>query len=750
MVEQTGPLARGRYPAAPVQRGPAAAPATTLTPKQILGMVRRHVLLIISFTMLGVIGGGVAWFLLLRYYPKYTASTFIEVLSPGTTDPTQISAQLPQKDISYQFRVSMAALIKEQSKLQELLQNDKIRQTQWYDSFNTDVQRIKELEENLIASPQRESQYIKMAMTCGDSKEAALVVNEMMRLFLNSRRVSTEGEIEEKLTQLRNQQAKLQDDLDFAEQQLNEIRKTSGMTMLGMDQQWRHTQTTKLADLEVRKNELETDISRIEAILGTYQERLQGPVGVQDQRRLETDPVMITLAQRLSSLEAQLASQMRHLGEDHRSVRQTQEAIRQTKQERVQRLRELGELERMTNYRNAQDQLVTLQKEMEVLEQNRARAEERQKELDAWNAVYAQRVTIREQIKEQLNQIKEQVTKYEILHSDPDTPKVQSMGRAPEPLRVSSPRWEFYFPGGTVLGLLAGVGLCFAVELLNDKVRTPTDVTRHLRAALLGLVCHAEDDEDAEDVDLCHVVRQAPYSMTSECYRRLRANLELSCSAEKLKSVFVTSPSAGDGKTCTAVNLATALVAQNKKVLLIDANFRRPSSTTLFPRPQSGSTDSESESENERDTFCGLSNMLAGQCNYEAAVRSSGIERLNVIDSGPLPPNPAELLSSSRVKSLLERSRAEYDHVIIDGPPILLVSEAKLIAAQVDSSVLVINALRTRRGTAQRAIRELRQSAGNLSGCVLFAARAMKGGYFRELFRSYQDYQKAELAASAK
>ena len=209
---------------------------------------------------------------------------------------------------------------------------------------------------------------------------------------------------------------------------------------------------------------------------------------------------------------------------------------------------------------------------------------------------------------------------------------------------------------------------------------------------------------------------------------------------------------AGDGKTSVAVNLATTFVAADKKVLLIDANFRLPNLKRLFPKIQ---TD-ELEEKLEVESFdFGLSSVLMNQCGSKEAIRPGGIEGLDVIDGGPLPANPAELLGSPRMEELLGQQRNNYDHIIIDGPPVLLVSDAKVLARLVDTTILVFNAATTSRGAAQRTISEFKDVNANIVGCVLFAVRSMKGGYFQEQFKSYRKYEKkakkarkAALAAS--
>jgi capsular exopolysaccharide synthesis family protein len=266
-------------------------------------------------------------------------------------------------------------------------------------------------------------------------------------------------------------------------------------------------------------------------------------------------------------------------------------------------------------------------------------------------------------------------------------------------------------------------------------------VARFLHIPLLSVIPDAAEDEQVRDIEPCHVVRQAPYSIISESYRQCRTNIKLSGSDGSVRTLLVSSGAAGDGKTSVAVNLAATFVAENKKVLLIDANFRRPALETIF-------TMQTAQDEQVRQSEFGLSSLLMGLCSYEDAKRSNVIEGLDIIVSGPLPSNPAELLGSYRMEQLIKDRRKNYDYIIVDGPPVLLVSDAKVLARIVDGTVLVFNAAATRRGAAQRTIRELKAIDATIVGCVLFAVRALKGGYFQEQFRSYQEYQKLQLAHS--
>ncbi len=721
---------------------PAAA---ALTPKEVFGILRRHILLMVSLTMLGLIVGGVSWHFLRRYAPKYTARTFIRVLPPVEKDPMTIAGGQVAKDIQYGYRVSMAALITQQSTLQRLIDRDKIRETKWFKRFGkvrerSIVKAFGNLEDNFSASAQRDGDYIVLSMTCGDAAESALIVNEMVDLFLTSQRSTKRGDIAEKLARLQDQRDNIQRDLDSSERALAEVRERWGLTDLEeyQGQQFQHTVTLTLNSLELTQNDLILEIKQIQASIGNLEELATGAVNEQVENMIEGDPTVTMLTQQLAFRESELASILTKFGENHRAVRQIQQLIDEIREKRRIRRAEIAEQTRQANFKDGQDYLIVLQQRFAELERLRQEAEAKQRDLDLARVQYQQRASIRDERKQMLDSVKEQLEKLKMVLEDPETPKVQFVGSAPVPLRVSSPRWEFYFPGGTALGLMLGVGLAFFIELLNDLVRTPKDVVRYLHIPLLGIVPDADEDEQVRDIDLCHVVRQAPYSIISESYRMFRTNLKLSGPVESLKVLLVTSGTAGDGKTSVAVNLATTFVAENKKVLLIDANFWQPALSTIFPRQAV---------EAEQAEF-GLSTLLVGRCGYQEVIRPSGIEGFSLIDSGPLPSNPAELLGGTQMKQLVEQQRENYDYIIVDSPPVLLVSATKILAKLADGTVLVFNAAATRRGAAQRTIRELKEVDAAVIGCVLLGVKAMKGGYFHEQFKSYQKYQKLQLAGS--
>jgi len=725
--------------------GAGKASAAALTPKEVLGMLRRHVWLVLFMILLGSVAGSAGWYLVRRYMPLYKAETVIKVLPPVQTDPMEIVASQVQQDLQYGHRVSLANLMKMQSNLEELIRISKVRETKWFQQtvHGDATEAVKSLDRHLNAFPQREAEHIVVSMTCGSPSEAALIVNEVARLFVSQHTDTERGDVNAKLKELYDRQNDVQREMDVSEQAMQQVREKTGISDLERPagRYFQHTITLRLNDLELQESEMNLAIKQLQADIGNLRHLAEGPITEQISHAIEQDPVMVWLAQQLALYQAQLSGRLTKFGENHRSVRQTQELIDKIERERSGRKTEIAEQTRRANLMNAGDTLRVLQERLSELQRLRNEAQQRQTTLDDARAQYEQAMKKRDERMETLNQIKMQIEKLKIMLDDPATPKVQLVGEAPRPLdMVISRNMLLWIPGGTMLGLVLGLAFAFLIEMLNDLVRKPSDVHRFLNISLLAVIPDADEDRAVDDLDLCRVVDAAPYSFLGEAYRRCRTNLELSRDVP-LKSLLVASGGPGDGRTSVACNLASAFVAKFEKVLLIDANLRQPSLHYVYPVEVSDKAGVP--------RLMGLTSILTGECDYPEAICPSGIQGLDLIYAGPPASNPAELLASQRMRELIENVAGGYDRVIIDSPPVLLVSDVKILAKLVSATVLVFNAALTRRGAAERTIRELQDVGANVVGCVLFAAEAIKGGYFRQQFKAYRRYLKAQLAANS-
>lgn len=277
-----------------------------------------------------------------------------------------------------------------------------------------------------------------------------------------------------------------------------------------------------------------------------------------------------------------------------------------------------------------------------------------------------------------------------------------------------------------LVGLVVGVGMAFLYEYLDDTIKSSEEVERLVGSPVLGHV-PLERFEKGESRRLTIVER--PGSAAAEAYRVIRNSLDFINFEHDIKTILVTSAAPGEGKSTVAANLAASLAQAGQKVALISCDFRRPT-TELFFGVQN---------------TVGLSDVLTGRHSMKAVLQRPGDEQLLVMTSGRMPPNPSELLSSTRMKELLDQLGEWADWVIIDTPPVLAVSDAVALARWVDGVLVVTRASHTTRGTVREAREMLEKAGARIAGCVIWGLDpsgqqgqyGYYGGYGGYYYRDY-------------
>ncbi|MCK4997973.1 MAG: hypothetical protein KAS23_00510, partial [Anaerohalosphaera sp.] len=510
-----------------VARPPMSAMNTAgLTPKEAAGILRRHILMIMLFTFAGLFIGGTSWYLMKKYRPRYTAQAAIEVLPPGKENPLELRSIMPDREIYYQLRTTKAAAMKFQGMLEKLVQQDVIRSTKWYSQFDDSVRdAVYDLKKNLTVSPQRDSTLILVSMTCGNAGESADIVNEMIRLFLMDQKVSSQTDTGDELSKRKSELNKLQTLLGTHNTTLNNMRQASAFGNLNKTL-FQDYLEDKLANIERLSDELATSKSELDGRIANLQRRVDSSYDINNssyddeiiRERVERDVIASNMRQRISILEVNLASQLAKFGEDHRQVRETRDTIEQAKADLSARQKEIGDIERNADLIRAKEELITLNARIETTENRLTLAKQDHKTLSNLRAEYENTVIKRDETQKDLEKLSNIIQALAARYENSDTSKLRLFQNARKPLEISSPRLKLNLFGGFMLGLLAGVGLAFAIELLNDVLRSPSDVSKHLRVPLLGMISHSEEDEAIGGINLYHVVRQAPYSIMSECY----------------------------------------------------------------------------------------------------------------------------------------------------------------------------------------------------------------------------------------
>jgi capsular exopolysaccharide synthesis family protein len=287
-----------------------------------------------------------------------------------------------------------------------------------------------------------------------------------------------------------------------------------------------------------------------------------------------------------------------------------------------------------------------------------------------------------------------------------------------------------------IVGLLLGFGAAFLRDYVDDSLRGVEDVERQSGATLIGVIPHVvhdrPDDRKRKDRTAAErreylVAEDDPKAPATEAYRTLRTNLLFMSATGPLRVVLVTSPLQGEGKSTTAANLAAVLSQAGQRVLLVGADLRRPSVHQFFGL----------------SNRIGLSSVLSGQAEITVAVQDPGIRDLRVLPGGPVPPNPAELLGSPRMRKFLEDVKEVADWIVLDGPPVLGLADALVLSAVSDGTLMVVNEATNRR-ILSHARDQLSKVQTRAAGAVLNNFGPAFSYYYSDYYAYSSTYYQAE------
>ncbi|WP_069385821.1 polysaccharide biosynthesis tyrosine autokinase [Cellulosimicrobium cellulans] len=308
-----------------------------------------------------------------------------------------------------------------------------------------------------------------------------------------------------------------------------------------------------------------------------------------------------------------------------------------------------------------------------------------------------------------------------------DSPvQISTVRSATVPVEPSSPNVRLDLALGLVVGLALGVGLAVARELLDTRVRSAADVEAITDAPVLGTIGY---EADAPEHPL--IVQESPQALRAEAFRRLRTNLQFLDLGERARTFVMTSALPAEGKTTTSINLAITLADAGQRVVLVDADLRRPSVAKYMGIEGS----------------VGLTTVLIGKVELHDAVQPWGSSMLDVVAAGQIPPNPSELLGSDAMSALVERLGKEYDVVVIDTPPLLPVTDAAILARRTGGAILVSGVGTIQRQHVAGAVAALDTVGARLLGVVLNRV-PLKGPGASAYGYSYYEYSSRPVEPS--
>jgi succinoglycan biosynthesis transport protein ExoP len=730
------PAAGGQLsaPAAiPLGMLPPSSSASQMTGADAWRVIRVNIWLVLLVTILCGVGGYFLYSWLLKNDPKYTATALLSVSSQIQADPTKDYQTVTDlQGISFQLKTN-AQLLKNRALFSEVLQDagSPVHDTQWIKEFSDPELAKNDLADHLSVTPSADTALIRIDMSTRYQHDGEKIIEAVVGQHIKDQEQENK-EIQErrsaqltaKKEQYEMRNAELGDEMNDKQSTLNLSGTEGGSGRLNI-------KYLELGDLNKQKmlNELAlADAkSKYDDITGQITSG-QDPQEVSD--RVNANPDVQRYREYINNIDIQLLGQGDQFGDSNTSVMRMkqQKDLFQSKLEKAQAdalnsarasVQEVAKRE-LDSAQRAVDEVVVQMHSLdgEIAELN--------KTLSDYNVDKDERQSIVNQLKDvdgQLEQVQQFINQKNLAtiewKSHPESSDLPTF-----------PDFKLTMGMSILVGLMLSLGIAFIRELLDTSVRSPRDISRVGHMTLLGMVPHEDDDPQSQGARLPLVIFEAPQSMMAEQLRQVRTRLQHGASLDTTRSILITSPGPDDGKSTIACNLASGLALNGRRILLVDANFRRPSLHRTF----------------NLGNDHGFSDVLNSLDLFETSVQETVVPNLYVLPSGLKPTNATELLESQLLLDFIERALEEFDHVIFDSGPLLFVSETVALAPRVDGVVTVVRARSNSRGVLQRMRDSLRQIKAEHLGVVLNAVRATGGGYYRSNIRTYYDYQNDRAA----
>jgi len=657
------------------------------------------------------------------YAPMYTARAALLIMPPATT-PLAGGPNLYNKDIMDRLVLTHTQMVLGESVLDKVTGDRDVQATGWYQADRENA--IERLSEEINVHIVPNTNYIQITMTSTAATEQekidlATIVNAVATKFVKSNKDMLSHERKTQINELNKERADLIATLGKVRKDKEQALRATSILSL------RDQKTSLTMELQNLTNQLtQLSLYRVQtrtALDTLRQQEIDGSIKSSPDvlQALDMDPQLRALLNTQINLVTRLDELARKFGPDHRSIQTVQTQLNSVKNQIDDRERTLTERAVSLMIRNQESTDASITAQLQQVEVSSQEASAKVRDLQSSIDVIERAVAEEAKLETRVDRIDNRLLELRLLEQGEE--QVVLRAKAIPPREISHPQWKFMLPLGVILGLGVGLGLAFLLEFIDTSIKSPSEVARRVDLPLLGMIPHLEDLEE-EIADLRLAFMTNPDTLICEAFRQIRTCLLFSGPASQQRSLLITSPLPEDGRTTVTLNLAAAIARHGRKVLVVDANFRQPAIRQLFPSCPEG----------------GLSSALVGQGNWRDLVHQ--VEpNLTVMPSGPLPPNPAELLGSEEMRKLLAEMVEQYDQVLIDGTPCLVVTDSSVLSTLVDGVILTVRAGANTYGIVQRSRDMLLRVGSHIVGVTLNGVRVTAGGYLRKNYETFYEYR---------
>jgi len=555
----------------------------------------------------------------------------------------------------------------------------------------------KTISASIIVTPVKNSKLVNIGYMSSNPEFSAMIVNSVAKAYIddlldmkmsssrNAMRWLTEKAEEERVKVERSEKA------------LQEYMRTKGIVTLenriAMVPEKLSEVATKIASAESRRKELESLYAKVKEVTRNPDKAETIPV-------IASDPTIQSLRVQILKAEQNIGDMSKKYGQKHPAMITAVADLKVLKEKREQEIRRVVESVR-NEYELARANEESFRN---MASQTKSETLNLNEKFIQYEALKRETETSKQLFDAIIKKIKEQDITQDIRTVD-----VWVVEKAEVPKVPAKPNKARNILLGLVMGLLGGIGVAFFVEYLDNTVKSTEDVESKLGVPVLGVVSLLASGEQSME----KILLKEPHSVFAESYKVLRTAVLLSSAVTPPKNILVTSAAPGEGKTVTSVNLAITIAQTAHSVLLIDSDLRKPRVHKIFGL----------------DNSIGLSTFLAGASDMNI-ISEEVVPNLNIIPSGPVPPNPSELLSSGRMYDLIRTVNEKFDIIIWDAAPLLTVTDSLVLSKILDGTIIVTKAGLTTYESVSRALKSLNDIEAHFLGVVINGLDVRKNDYY--------------------
>ena len=666
-----------------------------------LAVVRQRLPIAVGvFLAVVVLTGLYAW----TRTPRYTATSRLLIESGGVNltamkdayDPMR--ASLTQRDIIQ----TQIQLIKSTPVMEAVLQQGFLAQSK---DFRESRDPVRHLASLIIVTPARSGYVMDVGVERENPREAAQIANAVVSAYLAETRHRRMGVSDDGIAELKKKSEELRVRLDATTAELHAFMVTNRMVS------FEDAQNIVVERLKgLNNNLMAAEPQRIlaEANYRTAEEALKAGHPIESIPGVLESQIISGLKIDLARLEGQYSEMQARLGDKHPQL--------QSITAQIDTLRTKLALESANIVGALQGRYAQALNEEKMLREELTKQEDNVLHFNELASKYNLLRQSRDSIQEAYSTLIRRMDELNVSQLSGQGDNVFVVARAEVPQMRSWPARGRMLLLGIFFGALLAVGFCFFLDYMDTTIKGEADVRHLLNSVIIGGVPSAEKEAGEEMFDDLFALKK-PRSHFAEAFRTARTSLAFSSTDKPLRSLVVTSTLPAEGKTLTAINLAIAYAQAGKRTLLLDTDMRKPRLHKLF-KSAGG---------------LGISNLLAsapGSLDPDAVMVPTDIENLFYLPTGPVPPNPVEMLDSARFSQLIEELLKRFELLIFDSPPALNLVDALVIGKKVDGLVLVARTFVTNKYAAQQVAKQIAASKVKLLGVMLNNVDMPAGNYY--------------------